>query len=160
MRVFTLALKKISGTKTPPLGHRLAVRKTGPLGALFWCHLFFWVLHWSQDLVNWSLWAWSWEDGRTILPTSHSGMTTNFNKFFLFPFSSSQCTPVPQLHILTQVWSWEDGRTRKRKRKEVKKLLKFVARPKCEVGRIVLPSSPLPNFTLVWSLVNCTQLVT
>ena len=32
-----LTLKKISGTKTAPLGHRLTVHKTGPLGALFWC---------------------------------------------------------------------------------------------------------------------------
>ena len=34
------ALKKISGTKGAPLGHRLTVRKIGPgpLGAPFWCH--------------------------------------------------------------------------------------------------------------------------
>ena len=31
-------LKKISGTKTVPLGHHLIVRKTVPFGALFWCH--------------------------------------------------------------------------------------------------------------------------
>ena len=30
--------KNISGTKTAPLGHRLTVRKTGPLGAPFWWH--------------------------------------------------------------------------------------------------------------------------
>ena len=31
-------LKKISGTETAPLGHRLTVRTTGPLGAPSWCH--------------------------------------------------------------------------------------------------------------------------
>ena len=35
------------------------------------------------------------EAGEMILPTSHPGLTKNFNKFFLFPFSSSQCPPVP-----------------------------------------------------------------
>ena len=30
-------LKKISGTKTAPLWHRLTGRKTGPLGAPIWC---------------------------------------------------------------------------------------------------------------------------
>ncbi len=35
----TLALRKIDGTGTVPLGHRLMVRKTVPFGALFWCPL-------------------------------------------------------------------------------------------------------------------------
>ncbi len=34
-------LKKISGTKKAHLGSRLAVRKTGPCGAPFWCHFLF-----------------------------------------------------------------------------------------------------------------------
>ena len=32
------SLKKISGTKTVPLGHHLIVRKMVPFGAPFWCH--------------------------------------------------------------------------------------------------------------------------
>ncbi len=43
--------------------------------------------------------AWSWEDGRTILPTSRLVLATNFNKFFPLPFSSFHVLPSSQLHI-------------------------------------------------------------
>ncbi len=88
------------------------------------------------------------------------------NKFFLFPFSSSQCPPVPPTlgfwgqffsklkngTFCNQMWSWEDERTRKRKN-----LLKFVDRPKREVGRIKLggSSSHLPVFPTSRSLLVC-----
>ncbi len=101
------------------------------------------------------------EDGRTILPTSHSDLTTNFNKFFSFLFPLTNVLPYPQLHVgvLGSIFAIS-GKIEKRcifdpnvkfgrredKKKEKergKKLLKFVARPKREVGKIVLSSFQL-----------------
>ena len=65
--------------------------------------------------------------------------------FFLFPFSSSQCPPVPPKIVTQHSW-WT-----------YIKLLKFVVRLKREVGRTVLPSSCLPNFTLVSLLIPESQ---
>ena len=116
--------------------------------------LVYWYSHTSMKLGRR-------EDGRTILPTSHSDLTTNFNKFFSFLFPLPNVLSYPQLHVgvLGSIFAIS-GKIEKRcifdpnvkfgrredKKKEKergKKLLKFVARPKREVGKIVLSSFQL-----------------